>query len=325
MLALFRTNQLIVHALVLPYLLILWLPSFLSGEAVHLEGGGYIAVWLWSVLPDNANLLLTVALLLVWLQGLVLNALVQEYRMGPQATLLAGLALAWFASATPEFTRFGPLVVGNTFVVLALHQAYALYRHAGPAAALFNTGFLVSLAGLSYFPFLVLAPLGWFLLGIQRGHRLAETLQYLIGVLLPWFLLFALWYWVRPEMGFAQLAGLPASWPPILTGPAGLRLPLTSLVLGAIILYLLSRVPWLGLGETIQVQKNIALAALFLLGGGLSLLLPPALYFHHWLVCAIPAGLLMGLWLARIPARWAETVHFLLFAAALIYQYFPLL
>lgn len=325
MLALFRTNQLIVHALVLGYLLVLWFPSFLNAEPAHLEGGGYVAVWLRSVMPDSTTLLLAVALILVWVQGLVLNALVQEYRMGAQATLFAGVALAWFSSATPEFTRFGPLVIGNTFVVFALHQAYALYRHPGPAATLFNTGFLISLAGLSYFPFMMLAPLGWFVLGIQRGHRLEETLQYLIGVLLPWFLLWVLWYWVQPEMGFMQVAGLPDSWPPVLAGPAGLRLPLTSLLLGVIILYLLGRVPWLGLGETIQVQKNISLAALFLLGGGLSLALPPALYFQHWLVCAVPAGLLMGLWLARIPARWAETVHFLLFAAALIYQYFPLL
>jgi len=325
LLALFRTNQLIVHIAVLLYLGILWLPAYLSGDSGQEEGAGFITRWLWSVLPSEKGFLLSLAIVLVWLQGLVLNFLVQEYRMGPQITLFSGVALAWFCSAAPEFTSFNALLVGNTFLVFALHQAYALYRHPQPAAALFNVGFLFSLAALSYFPFAVLVPLGWFLLGIQRGHRLDETLQYLVGAALPWFLLFVIWYWAAPEETFSLVAGIPESWPAQWIGPVGARLPLAALLLTTLIVFLLTRSVSLKLGETMQVQKNIDLACLLLLGGGCSLLLAGPLPFQHLLICALPAALLMGLWLGRLSSRWAETIHFLFFAAALIYQYFPLL
>lgn len=325
MLRFFRTNQIVLHTLVLLYLAILWLPAFLDGEEAVAEGAGYVTQWLLALLPDGARVHLTVALLLVWFQGLVVSSLALEYRMGPVATLFPGLALALIHSSTPEGLGLHAPLVGNVFVVLALQQFFVLYKSGQPALQVFNAGLLLGLASLSFFPYAALLPAGWFALGIMRSNRLRETLQYLIGAALPWFLLWLAWYWQQPEVGFSELAGVTLGWPPYLIGTSGPRMPVQAIALLLAMLYLVSRFTILGLGETTQVQKNISLAYIFLLAGAGSLLLTGRILFPHFYVVVVPAGLLAGLWAARLKPGTAETIHFLLFVAVAIYQYFPLL
>lgn len=325
MLRLFRTNQIVLHTLVLAYLAILWLPAFLDGEEASSEGAGYLTQWLLASLPDGARVHLVVALLLVWFQGLVVSSLALAYRMGPVATLFPGLALALIHSATPEGVGLHASLVGNVFVVLALQQLYALYKSTHPALQVFNVGLLLGLASLSFFPMAALLPAGWFALGIMKSNRLRETLQYLIGAAIPWFLLWLSWYWQQPTVGFGELAGITLGWPPYLIGPSGPRMPVQAIALLLVLLFLVSRFPQLGLGETTQVQKNISLAYIFLLAGAGSLLLTGSILFPHFYISVVPAGLLAGLWAARSKPARAETLHFLLFVLVAIYQYFPLL
>ena len=42
------------------------------------------------------------------------------------------------------------------------------------------------------------------------------------------------------------------------------------------------------------------------------------------ILIAVPIGTLLGLWFVRIRPALAEMIHFLLFVAVLVYQYFPL-
>ena len=325
LLRLFRTNQIVLHTLVLAYLAILWLPAFLDGEEASAEGAGYVTQWLLAILPDGARVHLVTALLLVWLQGLVVSSLALEYRMGPVATLFPGLALGLLHSATPEGLGLHAPLVGNLFVVLALQQLYTLYKSTHPAMQVFNVGLLLGLASLSFFPLAALLPAGWFALGIMRSNRLKETLQYLIGAAMPWFLLWLSWYWQQPAVSFCELAGVTLGWPPYLIGPSGPRMPVQALALLLVLFFLVSRFSQLGLGETTQVQKNISLAYIFLLAGAGSLLLTGSIQFPHFYVSVVPAGLLMGLWAARTKPARAETIHFLVFVLVAIYQYFPLL
>ncbi len=309
----------------LVYLVILWAPSFITDLETPRVGAGYIAMWLWNYLPDSSTVYLIVALLLVWIQGFFLNHVVLEYRMGPTATLFPGLVLAWFYSSTPEFVGLYPVLIANTFIVLALQQFYTIYKNQSPAMQVFNSGFLLSLASLTFFPAIAFIPAGWVVLGILRGNRLDQILQYLIGAGLPWFFLFLIYFWVEPTGTFIDLAGIGLDWPPMFIGQDGIRYWVQGFLILIIVLLILSRVKLLGLGETIQVHKYIALGYILLLTGAFSLLLVGHIFFNHYLIIAIPIGLLGGLWLARMPARWSESTHFLLLAAALLYQYFPLL
>lgn len=307
------------------YLVVLWFPSWLiADEPVRREGAGYIMQWVLSVMPNSTGGYLTLAVLLIWLQGLIINYIVLAFRMGPQANLFAGLALAWLYSCAPEFTLFGPVLLGNTFVALVLLQVYALYRRVDAARGIFNAGALTSLAALCFFPMVALLPAVWLALGHQRGHNFRETLQFIIGAVMPWMMLYLIFFWAEPAVSFGELAGVTWDWPLQMVGSPGLRVLFQGILLMVLILMLLTRFSLLGLGETIQVQKNISIAYGFMLAGAGSLLFSGLIYFNQVLVLGIPMALLLGLWMGRAPVRWVETVHFLLLIVAILYQYFPL-
>jgi len=325
-LQLFRTNQLVVHLLVLVYLAILWLPGYLIQPSGGDQTGGFVFAWLKNLFDGESawSWSLTVALILVWFQGLVINYLMNEYRIGAQATLFPGLLIAWFYSSSPEFYGLSPQLVANTFVVLAIHQIYKVYRQGESALPIFNAGFLIGLASLSSYAYLILAVWGWVAIGILRSRKLRETLQYSIGLVLPWGFLYLLQVMLTPVGSFAQLAGVNWGWPPLLIGPDGYRIIAQGIVLSVIILLVVSQYAQVTLGETMQVQKNIQILYWAMLFGLAALGFIHRISFSHMLLIAVPIGTLLGLWFVRIRPALAEMIHFLLFVAVLVYQYFPL-
>lgn len=324
-LSIFRTNQLLMHSLVLVYIIILWIPAWLSDQTIMSMQGGYVFQWILAVLPASHTLYIGLAIVLVWFQGLILNILHHRYRMGQAMTLFPGVMLAMLYSTAPEFTGLNPILVANTFLVLAMHQIFAQYRLSEPSKAIFNTGFLISIAGLTYFPLICFHIIGLVGLGIQRGQKPKEILQYLVGLILPWLFFSAMYYWTSPATDFASLGGITIGLPTALGFVYSWRQLIVSLILGAGVLYILSIYKRIMLGETIQVQKNIDIAYYVMLCGGISLLLSPVIHYVHWLTIILPMGFLAGLWMIRVRPQWAESFHFLLFVGALLYQYFPLL
>lgn len=326
MLQVFRTNQLFIHLLVLVYLAVLWLPGYLIQPSGGQQSGGFVFAWLTNLIGGERAWYwsLTLAILLVWFQGLVINHLMNEYRIGTQATLFPGLFVAWFYSCSPEFYGLTPQLVANTFLVLALHQIYKVYKQGDSALSTFNAGFLIGLASLSSFAYLLLGIWGWVAIGILRSRKVRETLQYTVGLALPWGFLYLLEVILSPVGSFAQLAGVNWGWPPLLIGPDNYRIIIQSVVLVILILLVVSQYTQVTLGETMQVQKNIQILYWAMLFGLAALLCVHRISFSHMLLIAIPIGALLGLWFVRIRPAMAEMIHFLLFVAVLVYQYFPL-
>jgi hypothetical protein len=323
-LGIFRTNQLVVYLLALLYMAVLWVPVFVHTPLMRSHTEGYIYRVVYGWLPDAAGWRLLLAMMLIWIQGLVLTRLVLHYRMGMYATLFPGLMLVWTYSLMPEAMDFLPVILANTFLIFAWQALFSVYRSHDAATSLFNAGFLVGLAGLSYFPMMVMGIAGIIGLQVLRSVQMREMLQYLIGVGLPWFFLFVFYEYMAMDGSFAALAGIRAQWPLQFAGYMGARIPIQLAMLAVLVFYLLSQSGRLSHGETMQSQKYLSMAWWFFLLGGLTLPLAGIVSVDHLLVLALPMGLFLGLWLARLPARWAESIHFVLFAAVLIYQYFPL-
>ncbi len=325
MLQIFRTNQLFIHLLVLVYLAILWTPAYLVTPVAPPGQGGYIFDWITGVIPASQNWMLTVAILLIWIQGLLMSYLMNEYRIGPQASLFPGLFIALLYSASPEFYGLSPQLLANTFLVLAIHQLFKIYKQADSVRAIFNTGLMIGLASLTFQGYLVFIPLGWIGIGILKSRRLHEALQYLVGIILPWVLLWVIYYVSSPSVTFQELAGISWGWPPYFYGPEGIRVLAQFLVLLALVLVVVMQYSRVTLGETMQVQKNIQILYWAILLALASLLIVQRIEFTQFLMWVVPIGSLLGLWMIRLRPGQAEMSHFLLFMAVLIYQYFPLM
>lgn len=247
-----------------------------------------------------------------------------DYRMGPSMTLFPGLMLALFYASAPDFISLNPFILANTLMIFALGSAFSLYQNQKSAVATFNLGFLISLAALIFTPYIVFLIAGFSALSKMRGLDIREIAQLLIGAMLPWFFLYFVYYWYGQTGPFmAWWGGIPGF--PSFSGPSGWRIYINIFLFLILILYLIFQAHKINLGEKIQVQKNISITYMFLLMSGLSILLTSVVYFEHILITAVPIGLILGLWMARLPERWAESIHLMVFLAILVYQYFPLM
>lgn len=247
-----------------------------------------------------------------------------DYRMGPSMTLFPGLMLALFYASAPDFLSLNPFIIANTLLIFALDSAFKVYQNQKSAGVNFNLGFLVSLAALVYTPYIVFLIAGFYALSKMRGLHVRDISQLLIGAVIPWFFLYFAYFWYGQTGSFmAWWGGIPGI--PMLSGPSGWRIFINVFLFLILILFLIAQAHKINLGEKIQVQKNISITYMFLLMGGLSISITSALYFEHILITALPVGLILGLWMARLPERWAESIHLMFFLAILVYQYFPLM
>lgn len=323
MLSLFRTNQLLYSVFLLIYAAVLrvshivlpdenWAPSapgLLSDRAYDLLGG--YSAWSASV----------AALLILVIQAAAINAIALRYRLGEASNLFPGVFFVLLCSILPDMMHLSPALMANGFLLIALNEMFSVYKKPAAAAAIFNIGFWIAIASLFSPAYIVFLLLGFTGLNLLRGLSVRERLMMLVGAVLPYFLGGVYLFWTgNLEQGIAQQIHKGFSWWAFKPDD-GFPVSAAAVVYGLVILLALINYAGLVFRKTIQVQKYISMLYWMLLIGGATMLVQPGVQIEQWLAVAIPAGILLGFIFTKLPNRWAESLHLMLFAAILILQY----
>jgi hypothetical protein len=112
----------------------------------------------------------------------------------PRRTYLPALFYILFYAAFPGEMVLNPCLPAALFVMIGLWRMMAAYRMNGIAYNLFGAALLISFGGMFYAGalwFVLLAIIG---LLILRSPDLREITITLFGALLPWLVLYAVWY-----------------------------------------------------------------------------------------------------------------------------------
>ena len=172
--------------------LALKLPLFLWPKAaVATQNDEDFYGWLlqWFASAGNAKALLcsAMAFVLLYVQAVMVNYLVNEYRLMPKPTYLPAMAYLLLTSLLPEWSYLSSPLVAATFVLWAFNKLFRLYNQPEARGSVFNVGLLLGIASYFYFPsacFLLCALLG---LIILKPFRLHEAVLFLVGCLTPYY------------------------------------------------------------------------------------------------------------------------------------------
>ena len=255
-----------------------------------------------------------VALGLLLFQALRLNTVLNRIGVHPERSYLAALTYLVVGSLTSDLDALSPLLVGQTFIILALSSLVTTSREGYDNRRLFRSGFLIGLAALCYLPLGLFVALGLFAVVLFAANTFRSALLLVCGALSPLALVSTAFLYVGALPNFWQLClgrgfgpaaatdGLPpqVAWP-LLGGVAALLLLAVLQALGA------------GLGLVFQAKFRqlmlvwllVALAVLAVgrgrAPGSVVLLLPPLSYFG------------LFLWQRRTgPASWVPELLWLL-------------
>lgn len=323
MLSIFKTNQLLFSAFLIPYIILLRVSVFFVPHTWTPSAEGFFSSGMYEWIGSTGTLADWIAMFFVFIQAVMINQMVMQHRLDREINLFPGLFYVLIASSIPDFLHLSPLLMGNTFFIIAIAQLLGTYKKNTIADNIFNVGFWLAIASLFYFSFIIFLLLGFIGILILRSVKIKEWLMIILGFLVPYVLVMVYCFWcdqlaVFQHTQFAQSIGF-----------LDFNLQYDWIFYTEIVFFvLLSTIVILSLGgymmkQNIQVQKKISVIYWAILLSPLTLLLQADIQIQHLLLLSVPLGIFISLNFTKIRGQWSETLHLLLLMAVLVWQFKP--
>ncbi len=285
----FKANIPYNNFLLFVYGLVLKLPVFIlpitpvpqKWDAVFYRS---LLSWLQPVGKGFPHIYSVIAFLLLYLQAISFNKLVNHQRLLPKPNYLSGMSYLLIASLFPGWYGLHAPLIAATFLIWIVSKLCTLHNNPDSKTTIFNIGLMLGMATLFYFPsiaFLLVVLIG---LAITRTFKLPEWLMVFLGVMTPYYFLWAIIFLT----GSDQLTWFPTF---ALSKPS---LPASGWIYAAITLLLLTA----GVGVIfiqsnmrrllVQSRKSWTILFIYLLIAIVVPFLNASPAFNYWMLTAVP-------------------------------------
>ena len=176
---------------------------------------------LWLFQTAQGPLLAGVlAFVLLYVQALMVNHAVNEYRMTGRPTFLPGMAFLLITSLVPDWSYLSAPLIASTFIVWAFCKLFELYNAPAANTRIYNIGLFLGIASFFYFPSLLFGVSLLIGAAILRPFRINEVFLLLMGILTP-FYFYAAYLFLTDNLSLNALfasvriatpAGRPSYW-----------------------------------------------------------------------------------------------------------------
>lgn len=324
MLRIFRTNQLLAGVMLLPYLIVLKAYIFISPVTYQATNAGILYNTLLEYIDINSWQGHSLTILLLLVQGFMLNYILINNRLLRDVNLFPGVFYVLIMALLPEYFYLSPFLVGNTFLILAMLFALSLKGKKEESPKILNIGIVSGLAGLVHPAFFVFLPAWIIPINTIRMYNTREWLISLIGMALPPFYLWLYFLWndtleLFSSTIFSGMAVVNTSFIPSFP---------SYLVLGTIILLTLivSFSFRANLSKNImEVQHRYQVLYWLMFFSLIGILFADSTQMDRFLIAAPVLGLLIAFNFSRMRSSVAETLHLIILLFILFLQYKGLL
>lgn len=319
MLSLFRTNQFAFSILLLFYVLVLRLSYFFGHTPIDMSNDGILSLFLKNSIGDSSLLAGIITVLVVFIQALLINHLANKYRLFRETTLFPGLFYILLVSCIQDFLPLSAVLLGNTFLIIAITNLLSIFKKAKCADAIFNVGFWVGIAALFYHSFGLFLLLGLLGLIVLRSFKFKEATQLISGYLLPFIFISAYYFWHNGLQSYWQnyflnqfsLLDLPPS--------RGWATYYKYIILGLLIVMGVFNQYTFEKSYKIRNYMNIFYTTLII--SGLTFLFQENIQINHFLIITAPLSILLTACFLAMSNTTAEFLHLFIFIAIMLFQF----
>lgn len=299
--------------------LLLKLPLFLHPKQIVARPiDGRLYQWLIARFPTEHFILYSlIAFALLYIQALMINFLVNEYRLIAKPTYLPAMAYILITSLMPEWNNLSSPLLANTFIIWMFIYLFKLYNSGNANAQVYNIGLLAGITSYIYFPsaaFIVCVLLG---LMILKPFRINEIILFFLGCLTPYYF-HAVYLFLFSQLNFANF------FPQI-----SVRVPQIKNSIGLAASILLLTIPFLIGGYyvqanlrkmLIQVRKNWSVLLLYLLLAFFVPFINSDQSFHTWILITVPFAAFHACAYFYPAKRWFPLFLFFITIGYILYQ-----
>lgn len=197
MLTLFRNNQISNALLLAVYTVLLHLPALLSADKVPVitADAGVAAAPILQFFVDKPVLGVLFAALLLWIQGLSINFMCNNFRIDTQRTFYTGLFYVLTGSLLKEYWNLSPQLLATTFLIIAFSRLFNSYKSQNRVDVILDSSLAIMVGALFYPPVVYLLFPAFIGVGMLRSFQLKERLIFLTGAGVIFFLAWLYFFW----------------------------------------------------------------------------------------------------------------------------------
>jgi hypothetical protein len=304
------------YALVIRIVVVIFPGSRIPGEIFGSWGGEIIqSIHHWGV---GEYILST---FLVFIQAAIINRLFIKQSMIGEINLFPGLCYILLTALHPSFIGISSVLLANTTLLIALGYLFDVLKKDKQEETRFMAGWWLAVSCLLYTPYFVLVLFGLIGMSMLKTLKVKDIFQYLTGFVSPfiigWMVRVIQTQDLNPGiLDMFSTFGLPQFGPIF-----GIADVVTLSVMGLLLLISLLGYTQIIARKNIHAQKKIDTLYALVFFCALMALFPLKISVQYLMVLMIPFSLFMAILLRMIkhPAI-AESIHFILFVAALLTQ-----
>lgn len=319
MLFLFRTNQIVYSLLLLIYAIVLRLSYFLNPPVKDMANDGILSVFTKNWVGENHFTIGIITIIIVFLQAILINNLTTKYRLFNESTLFPGLFYILAVSSLQDFLPLSSILVGNTFLILALTSLLGIYKTPKCADTIFNVGFWIGMAALFYNAFTLFFLLAVVGLLTLRSFKVKEFFMVVCGYVLPFLFASVYFFWFDQYQDYWNTYFFQQfSWIDFRLGAGWNRNYKLIILLVLITMGILNGYKF-NKSSKIRDYMNILYIGLFI--SGLTFLFQQNIQFSHFLIIMTPLSILLAARFLSMSKTAAEFVHLFLFIGIMLFQF----
>jgi len=263
---------------------------------------------------------------LCFIESLLVNRIINSYRVTTRKNFLGGLLFVIFTSLIPECMVLSPALIAALILLLCIDKIFELAKPDKLYGHIFDLGFLSGVAMLFYFPaiyFLIFVSIGFFMM---RSVSFRERLMIFTGFFSVLAVVFTVYFWFDslPEMVLDMINIQYRK--PLLFGKFSTWQIAPVAWIGIISASVLINIPGLLFSSVIQTRKYINI---LVIGAGLSLLaIPLAFNFNlsHLLFLLTSLSILTAFYFVETKSNLIHEILFIvLILSVFIFEYLPML
>lgn len=322
MLEFFKKNHLFNSLLLLPYALVIRLVVILfSSSRVP---GQVFGTWGQDVLLHIQQWGMgeyMLSTLLIFVQAAMINRLMIRQSMTGEINLFPGLCYVLITALHPSYIGMSSVLLANTTLLIALGYFFDVLKKERQEETRFMGGLWLAVSALLYTPYLVLIIFGLLAMSMLKTLKLKDIFQYLTGFISP----FLITWMVRMIQTGELQPGFPALFSefgfPGVAAIYDIADVITLSVMSLLLLVSLLGYTQIIARKNIHAQKKIDTMYALVFFGAVMALWHSTVTVQFLFVLMIPFSLFSAIVLRMIrhPAI-AESIHFILFVAALLTQ-----
>ena len=188
----FRHSRTTSIAIILSLCVFIWMGISFDSVDMAKESSNFFYNFLISPIESNSIFQRAILGILIFWQCILMNKMMVKEKIISTNSFFPALFYFLLISISPEIIHINPTILSMVLLILALTKILSSYLDKNAYSKVFESAFLISLAGLIHSPFVVFIPIVWIGISIFSQVEWRHWVLSIIGIICPWYIMFSI-------------------------------------------------------------------------------------------------------------------------------------